>query len=127
MTTKARRNRPPVRRVPPVQARMVGLLREVSTKDAKAHFSELVHAAAAGRVVTITRNGTPVAQLTPLPERAHQQDEDALLMALIHADEDGPALDSAEDRPPVAVQARMPAAVPGLPHPGSWYIKDMRS
>jgi prevent-host-death family protein len=41
----------------------------VSIKSGKDHFTELVRKAEKGETITITRNGTPVAELKPLKKR----------------------------------------------------------
>jgi prevent-host-death family protein len=41
----------------------------VSVKDGKNRFSELVREAEKGKVVTVTRNGTPVCEITPLTKK----------------------------------------------------------
>mgnify|MGYP002683701572 CR=1 FL=1 len=42
---------------------------EASIRDLRNHGGDIVERAARGEVVTITRAGTPVAQLSALPER----------------------------------------------------------
>lgn len=41
----------------------------VSIKSGKDHFTELVRKAESGETITITRNGTPVAQLNPVKKK----------------------------------------------------------
>lgn len=41
----------------------------VSVKDGKNRFSELVREAEKGKVVTVTRNGTPVCEIAPLTKK----------------------------------------------------------
>jgi prevent-host-death family protein len=41
----------------------------VSIKDGKNRFPELVRQAESGKVVTVTRNGTPVCEIVPLKEK----------------------------------------------------------
>ena len=43
---------------------------EVSIRDLRNHGGDIVERAAGGEPITITRSGTPVAQLTALPGRA---------------------------------------------------------
>jgi prevent-host-death family protein len=42
-------------------------MRSVSIRDANQHFSRLIKEVEAGETVVITRQGKPVAQLTPRP------------------------------------------------------------
>jgi len=42
---------------------------EASVRDLRNHGGEVLDRVAAGERVTITRDGTPVAELTPLPRR----------------------------------------------------------
>jgi prevent-host-death family protein len=44
-------------------------MKTVSIKDGKNHFPELVRKAENGETITITRNGTPVAELNPAKKR----------------------------------------------------------
>jgi prevent-host-death family protein len=41
----------------------------ISVSDAKTHFSELLDKVAAGKEITITRHGTPVARLVPVKKQ----------------------------------------------------------
>ncbi len=42
-------------------------MRTVGTKEAKAHLSNLIEEVSRGNQVAITKNGTPVALLVPVP------------------------------------------------------------
>jgi prevent-host-death family protein len=43
-------------------------MRTVGAKEAKTHFSQLLAEVAAGATVEISRYGTPVARLVPIPD-----------------------------------------------------------
>lgn len=42
---------------------------EVSIRDLRNHGGDVIRRASAGELITITRDGTPVAELRPLPSR----------------------------------------------------------
>lgn len=44
-------------------------MKTVGIFEAKTHFSALVEEAREGHTITVTRNGEPVAQIVPMPER----------------------------------------------------------
>jgi prevent-host-death family protein len=44
-------------------------MKTVSIKNGKDHFTELVRKAEKGETITITRNGTPVAELNPVKKK----------------------------------------------------------
>lgn len=48
---------------------------EVSIRDLRNHGGDIVERAARGEPITITRAGTPVAQLRPLPDRPIAADQ----------------------------------------------------
>lgn len=43
-------------------------MRYVTIRELRNHGGEVVDRAAAGELITITRNGTPVAELRPIPQ-----------------------------------------------------------
>jgi prevent-host-death family protein len=48
---------------------------DVSVRDLRNHGGEILDRVAAGERVTITRNGTPVAELRPLPRKRLTREE----------------------------------------------------
>lgn len=52
-------------------------MKTVSIKSGKDHFPELVRKAEEGETITITRNGTPVAQLIAAEKKSYAIDWDA--------------------------------------------------
>jgi prevent-host-death family protein len=54
----------------------------VGAYDAKTHFSELLERVEAGEQVTITRHGTPVAQLVPVRPRPTAKERRAAIEAI---------------------------------------------
>jgi prevent-host-death family protein len=53
---------------------MVKNAHTVGAYDAKTHFSELLERVESGETITITKHGTPVAQLTPVKKKYSQQE-----------------------------------------------------
>jgi len=43
-------------------------MREMSVRDANQNFSQVIAAAEHGETIIITKNGTPVARISPLPQ-----------------------------------------------------------
>ena len=43
-------------------------MREMSTRDANQDFSQVIAAAERGETIVVTRNGRPVARITPHPQ-----------------------------------------------------------
>ena len=48
----------------------------VGAFDAKTHLSALLERAAAGETITVTKHGTPIAQIVPLPAKRAMPNED---------------------------------------------------
>ncbi len=62
-------------------------MESVGVFEAKNHFSELLERVQRGEIVTITKHGKPVAQISP-PEKSSQADPTALLQSLERAKAD---------------------------------------
>ena len=54
----------------------------VGAYEAKTHFSQLLERAQRGEEITITRHGTPVAQLIPVRRKATPSERRAAIVAL---------------------------------------------
>ena len=58
-------------------------MREMSVREANQNFSQLIAAAERGETIVITKNGTPVAKITPQPpDRARDPQWQAAFAAL---------------------------------------------
>lgn len=54
----------------------------VGAYDAKAHFSALLERVAAGEEITITRHGTPIAQMVPVRKTSTISERRAAIVAI---------------------------------------------
>ena len=57
-------------------------LHTVGAYAAKAHFSELLERVAGGETVTITKHGTPVAQLVPVGNKSSEADRRSAILSI---------------------------------------------
>ena len=99
--------------------------RSVNVRDTKAHLSALLDQVEQGETITITRNGLPVAHITPVHANGHPPDLTEIINSLCATSDDAPDL-----APPS--QARCldpwPPLIPSSPgsRSSAAMVKDMR-